>query len=344
MSKEEKAPWEAEAVIAQERHRQQHPDWRFRPAPYSTDATKAKGARGAKTSRRRKTVSKASEAEADVDSVADVKDAEGRPPKSAKSKGKEKDSSRPAEDVDERCARIAELLKQGKKGPQLALAVEEWYDDMNKGDATAFDMNSPPMDDRSEFSPHSIGTSSKASSPDRQSAASNSAASPARSPASQSPDNASFAGDSIQPQPNALVRLSAVPLTHMFTRPPPPTHLSPNPPIADPRPQPQFSLQSSPISINTSFQSRHAEEPSPIAPAYSQHPGWRPQEVVSFNSRASPSHEAAPYWQWDAPLPSEASETSPEKPCAEPMPQREMGYDTDATVMGYDSYGKVSFI
>ena len=44
----------------------------------------------------------------------------------SRSKGKEKELNRLADD--DRCAKIAGLIREGKKGDELAIAVEEWED------------------------------------------------------------------------------------------------------------------------------------------------------------------------------------------------------------------------
>ncbi|TEB24348.1 hypothetical protein FA13DRAFT_1326381 [Coprinellus micaceus] len=347
---EEKREWEAKAAAASERHRQVYPDWRFRPNQYHGQPKARESAAGG-SSRRRSTISTAPEA-GPSSAVVEEKNSDAVPARSAKGKGKEKESARFAEEDNERWVKIANLLREGKKGPQLTLAVEEW-EDTNKRNAASFEMKSPTMDDRT---PQSSDASSKASSPDRQSAASNSAAegSPDLSYAptpSQSPSNATSA-DSIPPPSGSLAHhanpsprgISSVPLTQMFTRS---RQHSTSPldhshSIADLCPSIHSNLQLAPISTNGPIRHRYGKESvrhSPMAYGFPQQSEWRPEEAVSsYDSPAPPTREPS-YWQWNPP-PSELSEASPsEKPCAETLP-REMGYDTDGTGMAFDSYGK----
>ncbi|TFK18840.1 hypothetical protein FA15DRAFT_674995, partial [Coprinopsis marcescibilis] len=128
---EERAEWEAKALEAQESHRQQYPDWRFRPGPYALGKLKTKD--GTTSSKRRNTVSSSrSQPDSPIasSSASPIDKKEVEPKGRGKGKAKEREGSgRSVEDRelrDTRCVQIANLLVAGKKGSDLANAVEEW--------------------------------------------------------------------------------------------------------------------------------------------------------------------------------------------------------------------------
>jgi hypothetical protein len=99
LSREEREQWEAKAVIAQAEHRMKYPDWRFRPGANAMAKLKVKDGPG--TKRRRNSRSRKGKEEAEGDQKGDEK----------------------------RCAKIADLLVEGKKGSDLAAAVKKWEGD-----------------------------------------------------------------------------------------------------------------------------------------------------------------------------------------------------------------------
>jgi len=109
LPREEREQWEAKAVVAQAEHRKRYPDWRFRPGANAMAKLKIKDG-GTGTSKRRSIQSRKDPATA----VA----AAG--PDKGKGKGKSKEK---------RCAKIADLLVEGKKGLDLEVAVKEWEGD-----------------------------------------------------------------------------------------------------------------------------------------------------------------------------------------------------------------------
>jgi hypothetical protein len=96
LPREEREQWEAKAIIAQAEHRKRYPDWRFRPGANAMAKLKVKDGPG--TSRKRYHHSR---------------------------KSKE-DAGGGESSMDQRCAKIADLLVEGKKGPDLEAAVKEW--------------------------------------------------------------------------------------------------------------------------------------------------------------------------------------------------------------------------
>jgi hypothetical protein len=99
LPREEREQWEAKAVIAQAEHRKRYPDWRFRPGANAMAKLKVKDGPG--TNKRRH-----------------------HHPRKAKEEGEDHDKSK-----DKRCAKIADLLVEGKKGLDLEVAVKEWEGD-----------------------------------------------------------------------------------------------------------------------------------------------------------------------------------------------------------------------
>lgn len=103
LPREEREQWEAKAVIAQAEHRKRYPDWRFRPGANAMAKLKVKDGPG--TSKRKGSHSR-----------------KGRDDAEFNEKSKEK-----------RCAKIANLLVEGKKGLDLEAAVKEWEGDRTSG-------------------------------------------------------------------------------------------------------------------------------------------------------------------------------------------------------------------
>src|SRR3984885_12562267 len=95
LPREEREVWEAKALVAQAEHRKRYPDWRFRPGANALAKLKVKDGPG--TSRKRYNQNR---------------------------KGKE-ESERGESSMEQRCAKIADLLVEGKKGPDLEAAVKE---------------------------------------------------------------------------------------------------------------------------------------------------------------------------------------------------------------------------
>ena len=94
LPREEREKWEAKAVIAQAEHRKRYPDWRFRPGANATAKLKVK------------------------DGTVKKRQTHGR---KAKEEVEEREKNK-----ERRCAKIADLLVKGKKGPALEAAVKEW--------------------------------------------------------------------------------------------------------------------------------------------------------------------------------------------------------------------------
>jgi hypothetical protein len=107
LPREEREIWEAKALVAQAEHRKRYPDWRFRPGANALAKLKVKDGGGAGNHRKR------------AIQVRKTKDDD------AQEKGRIKE---------ERCAKIADLLVEGKKGLDLAKAVREWEGD-SKGES-----------------------------------------------------------------------------------------------------------------------------------------------------------------------------------------------------------------
>ncbi|KAG6333834.1 hypothetical protein ID866_5253 [Astraeus odoratus] len=103
LPREEREVWEAKALVAQAEHRRRYPDWRFRPGANALAKIKVKD--GPANTRRRNSHSCR---KGRVDSTTNKKS------------------------EDERCAIIADLLVEGKKGVDLEDAVRRW-EDSNKG-------------------------------------------------------------------------------------------------------------------------------------------------------------------------------------------------------------------
>jgi hypothetical protein len=103
LPREEREIWEAKALVAQAEHRKRYPDWRFRPGANALAKLKVKDGGG----NQRKRGSHVRKAKND----------------DAEAKGRMKE---------QRCAKIADLLVEGKKGSDLAAAVKQWeYDEKN---------------------------------------------------------------------------------------------------------------------------------------------------------------------------------------------------------------------
>src|ERR1700722_6324905 len=96
LPREEREQWEAKAVIAQAEHRKKYPDWRFRPGANAMAKLKVKDGPG--TSRKRYHQTR---------------------------KGKEETDGN-ENSMEQRCAKIADLLVEGKTGSDLEAAVKEW--------------------------------------------------------------------------------------------------------------------------------------------------------------------------------------------------------------------------
>ncbi|KAJ2912368.1 hypothetical protein MD484_g8048, partial [Candolleomyces efflorescens] len=343
LSAEERAEWEAKAVAAQEEHRQLYPDWRFRPGPYSTGA-KAKTKEGGTSSRRRSTVVKTSEPSDGGEANDEVEVSKSR------NKGKEKESNRLADD--DRCAKIAGLIREGKKGDELAIAVEEWEDKNRRtvpGSQTKTSVKAKP--DR--LTPQSPGSPPLVSSPDRHSTASTSGEERSRdlsqSPpiTSQSPSSAigadplklNFAAQDLKqgrgsgkPPPKGI---SNVPLTQMFARSHPETSTSTS--IADLCPTNRFDIPQAPNASSTGREYAKAPLRSSSMGYTLPQPtdDWQAhQSLAPYGSQSSQGS----FWHWQSGQ-SDLSQPSSDKQCSDDIP-REMGYETDRTVMAYESYGK----
>src|SRR6202020_2719422 len=99
LPREEREVWEAKALVAQAEHRKRYPDWRFRPGANAMAKLKVKDGPG--TSKRRHSHTRKAKEEVEE-----------------QEKSKEK-----------RCAKIADLLIEGKKGSDLEAAVKQWEGD-----------------------------------------------------------------------------------------------------------------------------------------------------------------------------------------------------------------------
>lgn len=124
LPREEREKWEAKAVVAQAEHRKRYPDWRFRPGANAMAKQKVKDG-GGSTSRKRIRIK---DPPGDHGGGGD-EDAEGvGGAGKAKEKGKGK-AARAREKLsieERRCAKIADLLVEGKTGEDLEVAVKEW--------------------------------------------------------------------------------------------------------------------------------------------------------------------------------------------------------------------------
>ncbi|RXW18287.1 hypothetical protein EST38_g7566 [Candolleomyces aberdarensis] len=343
LSPEERAEWEAKAVVAQEEHRQQYPDWRFRPGPYPVGG-KVKAKEGGTGSRRRSTVIKVNEPSEGREAIDEARKDEAS---KSRSKGKERETNRPADD--DRCAKIADLIREGKKGDELAIAVEEW-EDKNRKPPPGSQMKASLRGKPDRLTPQSPGSPSLVSSPDRHSTASTSgeerSPDPSQSPIpSQSPSTA-IGADSLKP--NSAVQdlkdsrgsgkpppkgISTVPLTQMFTRSHPETSPSTSSPsIADLCPTNRFNSDSS---VQRDYAKAPLRSPS-VGYTLPQPSNWQPQDPLTpYGSQSGQGS----YWHW-ASSQSDLSQASSDKQCSDDIPHREMGYETDSTVMAYESYGK----
>lgn len=105
LPREERETWEAKAIVAQAEHRKRYPDWRFRPGANALAKLKIKDGGGTSNKRKPSQTKKTKD------------DAAG-------GKGKIK--------KEERCAKIANLLVEGKKGSDLADAVKAWEGDESR--------------------------------------------------------------------------------------------------------------------------------------------------------------------------------------------------------------------
>ncbi|KAF5331219.1 hypothetical protein D9611_013081 [Ephemerocybe angulata] len=421
LSAEERAEWEGKAQVAQEEHRQMYPDWRFRPGPYAMAKQKTKDTVVSGTSARRRG-SKASDASprtAETQDDGERMKEEGAGPTASKTKkGKEKEGAKGAvEDTSPRWATIAGFLKEGKKGSQLTLAVEEW-EGMNKIGGTnpspsrsGSDSSSqaqakskmkvilplPIQDDRQQ-SPHRLTTPqspsatsiASASSPDRHSATSAASISASEgspdlgmrraqshSPTttSQSPSSSTSIAHPIdgasrgsrasihtsKPTARPLGQsgsMSSVPLTQMFVNTPRTSSTStPTPTIADLCPPTRFELGMRPPSVSASASgsrsrndSLHAQSDYSKTPTYgdfatvsSQGPTYRHGDPYASPSQSpEDAGSSSSYWGWGAPPPSDLprSGSISEGKRREMLPPREMGYEVEGTVTGFDTYGK----
>lgn len=120
LPREEREKWEAKAVLAQAEHRKRYPDWRFRPGANAMAKLKIKDG-GTNTNRKR--------IQSRTKDPPDELDRESRKDNGAAEKGKGKGKAREKEKSsgqEKRCAKIADLLVEGKKGLELEAAVKEW--------------------------------------------------------------------------------------------------------------------------------------------------------------------------------------------------------------------------
>src|SRR3954453_23420081 len=92
LPREEREVWEAKALVAQAEHRKRYPDWRFRPGANALAKLKIKDGGGGNHRK--------------------------RPGQSRKKK--DDDAKRKGRMKEERCAKIADLRVEGKKGLDLA--------------------------------------------------------------------------------------------------------------------------------------------------------------------------------------------------------------------------------
>jgi len=127
LSPEERKKWEDRAVIAQEEHRAQYPDWRFRPA---ANALAKQQKEASSTSRKRGgRARRTSSPDEDGDETPETSVSRGKGKtkelaKSAKGKSKQVDALE-----ETRCATIAGFVAGGIKGKDLEFAVKRWEDE-----------------------------------------------------------------------------------------------------------------------------------------------------------------------------------------------------------------------
>lgn len=141
LPREEREIWEAKALVAQAEHRKRYPDWRFRPGANALAKLKVKDGGGGSSSgaglgnhnRRRTTQSRKSSNKDDPASGG------------GSSKGRIKE---------ERCAKIADLLVEGKKGLDLAAAVKEWEGDADGRKSGEKKHKAPTVDGGEECEQH----------------------------------------------------------------------------------------------------------------------------------------------------------------------------------------------
>lgn len=303
---------------------------------------------GGTSSRRRSTVIKASEPSEGGEANDEVRKDEVS---KSRSKGKERETNRPADD--DRCAKIAVLIREGKKGDELAIAVGEW-EDKNRRTVSGPQMKTSVKAKPDRLTPQSPGSPSLVSSPEHHSTASTSGEERSRdlsqSPIpSQSPASA-IGADSLKlnsaaqdlkhgrgpgkPPPKGI---STVPLTQMFTRSHPETSASTS--IADLCPTNRFEIPQAPSAASSSDQRDYAKAPlrsSSMGYTLPHSTDWGPQPSLA---PYGPQSSQGPYWHWSSNQ-SDLSQASSDKQCSDDIP-REMGYETDSTVMAYESYGKV---
>ena len=214
---EEREKWEARAVDAQAEHRTRYPDWRFRPGANarlkagesSTSATRRRSVRG----RTRASPLKDGE--------------EGESEYKPKDKGKSKSKSTRMPSIEEtRCAKIANFVAEGLKGEELEIAVRQWEDDRR--------IARPEARPKKPRTQKSRAASTKTPSIPQPCAS----LPPSFSPPESHPDSVSSNSSTIQlvrtptiddskpatstntsPDDKTVsLRLSTVPLTHMFKR------------------------------------------------------------------------------------------------------------------------------
>jgi hypothetical protein len=114
LPREEREVWEAKALVAQAEHRKRYPDWRFRPGANALAKLKTKDGGGG----------------GGGGGGGNGFDHGGNHrKKSSQRKPKDENAQEKGRIKEERCVKIAHLLTEGKKGPDLAAAVREWESD-----------------------------------------------------------------------------------------------------------------------------------------------------------------------------------------------------------------------
>ncbi|KAF8656418.1 hypothetical protein AX16_002562 [Volvariella volvacea WC 439] len=275
LPKEERQKWEEKAVIAQAEHRKRYPDWRFRPGSNAIAKLKIKdegcGSSRKRSSRRAKAVEGAA-----------VGHSEGGPKERGKAKAKVKDKMI---EEDRRCAKIADLLKSGKKGSELEAAIREWEgkEQLRASDATS-DMALEPARLSPEGSLSSEVHATRTHDPAHTSVSGLTSATITESPYSPTfPSPQSSPSQVAQRQPELS---SNVPLTAMYRRPQtvsaqePKTYDQPTSPILSSPDQSHFSPHAHIRRESISF---------PTSSAYHQERLFQPgyQRVSGYEKRSS---------------------------------------------------------
>ncbi|KAF6764554.1 hypothetical protein DFP72DRAFT_424449 [Ephemerocybe angulata] len=328
LSAEERAEWEGKAQVAQEEHRQMYPDWRFRPGPYAMATQKTKDTVTSGTSARRRG-SKASDSSPRMVDPRDDGERlkkEGAGSAAGKTKkGKEKEGAS-ASSPDRHSATSAASISASEGSPDLGMRRAQSHSPTTTSQSPSSSTSiAHPIDGASRGSRASIHTSKPTARPLGQSGS-----------------------------------MSSVPLTQMFVNTPRASSAStPTPTIADLCPPTRFELDIRPPSVSASASgsrsrndSLHAQSDSDYSktPMYGEFPTVSSQSPTYRHGDhyASPSQSpedagsSSSYWGWGAPPPSDLprSGSISEGKRREMLPPREMGYEVEGTVTGFDTYGK----